>query len=43
MLLIYLSCLARLAFQLFAGQAVQLLYFFTKNKVVVVSSVHKLV
>ena len=32
------TCLAppRLAFQLFAGQTIQLLYFCTKNKVVVV-------
>ena len=32
----YLSCPPRLAFQLFAGQTIQLLYFCTKNKVVVV-------
>ena len=32
----YLSCPLRLAFQLFSGQTIQLLYFCTKNKVDVV-------
>ena len=32
----YLSCPLRLAFQRFAGQTIQLLYFWTKNKVDVV-------
>ena len=30
------SCPPRLAFQLFAGQTIQLFYFCTKNKIVVV-------